>query len=65
MNKDNEMLPMKELAAAMKISTRTIIRAKKRGFKMPGKRATVAEYRAWHDGSSGNVTPCHGLAYIE
>lgn len=43
-----EHLSIKELAAALGVSRWTIMRAKRRGFKMPGKVATVAEYRAWH-----------------
>ena len=45
-----ELLSQKELAAALGVSRETIRRAMKRGFKMPGRRATVAEYRLWHSG---------------
>lgn len=48
MSTTREYLSVKELAAALGVSTKTIFRAKRRGFQMPGKVATVAEYRAWH-----------------
>jgi DNA-binding FadR family transcriptional regulator len=43
-----QLLSQKELAAALGVSRETIRRAQKRGFAMPGRRATVEEYRAWH-----------------
>ena len=48
MTSKREHLSVKELAAAIGVSTKTIFRAKRHGFQMPGKVATVAEYRSWH-----------------
>ena len=48
MSATREHLSVKELAAALGVSTKTIFRAKRRGFQMPGKVATISEYRTWH-----------------
>ena len=59
MSTAREYLSVKELAAALGVSTKTIFRAKRNGFKMPGKVATVAEYRAWHaTAAAGRVPKC-------
>ena len=59
MSANREHLSVKELAAALGVSTKTIFRAKRRGFQMPGKVATVAEYRAWHAAAiAGRVPEC-------
>lgn len=59
MSATREHLSVKELASALGVSTKTIFRAKRRGFQMPGKIATVAEYRTWHAATiSGRVPKC-------
>ena len=42
-----ELLSQKELAAALGKGLRTIERDVANGFRMIGRRATVAEWRAW------------------
>lgn len=54
-----EYLSVKQLASELGVSTKTIFRAKRRGFQMAGKVATVAEYRAWHATAiAGHVSKC-------
>lgn len=43
----NELLTIKELAAALKKSRSYIQAMKRRGFQMPGGVATIDEARAW------------------
>ena len=43
----NELLTSKELAAALKRSTRYVYTMRRRGFAMPGKRATLAAALVW------------------
>ena len=57
MSATREHLSVKELAAALGVSTKTIFRAKRRGFQMPGKVATVAEYRTWHAADISRSVP--------
>jgi len=43
----NDLLTIKELAAALKRSRFYVLAMKRRGFQMPGGVATVAEARRW------------------
>ena len=43
----NDLLTCKELAAALKRSTRYVYEMKRAGFPMPGKRATLAAALKW------------------
>lgn len=43
----NDLLTIKELAAALKRSRTYVQAMKRRGFQMPGGVATVAEARKW------------------
>ena len=45
----NPILTIKELAAALRRSRSYVQWMKRRGFRMPGNRATVAEARLWLD----------------
>lgn len=64
-NISREQLRPKELAAALGYSTKTIYRAKARGFPMPGGVASVAEWRLWHAENGGSVPKCPSLSVID
>lgn len=53
MQNSEKLMTTKELADAHGVSLRTLERWKSKGFRMPGRRATFTELRAWLAESGG------------
>ena len=61
MQHSEQLLTTKELAREHRVSLRTVERWKAQGFKMPGRRATLAALREW---LAGNVTNRRETSYM-